>query len=109
MTQATETQTWTARGAAVFEGARCIALTTTSDVPNRAQEEARARMMAAAPELLGALKALKLQCLADPLNPCWDNRPADKPGLHWGSENDRPIRACSSCNARAAIAKAEGI
>ncbi len=54
-------------------------------------------------DLLGALQALKLECLADHLNPCWNNRPTDVPGVHWGGG-----RACSSCNARAALAKAEG-
>lgn len=68
---------------------------------------ANGRVIAAAPDLLSALKALKLECLADHLNPCWDNRPSDKPGLHWGSEDGAPVLACSSCNARAAIAKAE--
>lgn len=69
---------------------------------------ANARLIAAAPDLLDALKALKLECLADVLNPCFDNRPTDKPGLHWGSTETEPIAACSSCVARAAIAKAEG-
>jgi hypothetical protein len=67
-----------------------------------------ANLIVAAPDLLDALKLLKLECLADVLNPCWDNRSTDKPGLHWGSEPDAPVKACSSCIARAAIAKAEG-
>lgn len=58
--------------------------------------------------LLAALKALRLSCLADVLNPCWDNRPTDKPGLHWVSKPDNLVKACSWCVARAAIAKAEG-
>lgn len=70
-------------------------------------ESGRSPQHTAAPELLSALKALKLECLADHLNPCWDNRPSDRPGLHWGSEEGAPVPACSSCNARAAIAKAE--
>lgn len=61
-----------------------------------------------AESLAAALAALKLECLADPLNPCWNARPTDKPGLHWGSETDAPIPACSSCNARAALAKTKG-
>src|ERR1700686_2612896 len=52
--------------------------------------------------MLVALKALKLECLADVLNPCWANRSTDKPGLHWGSEPGHPVPACSSCVARAA-------
>jgi hypothetical protein len=72
------------------------------------EQRANARLIAAAPELYEALAALKLECLADPLNRCWNNRPTDKPGLHWGSEKDAPIPACSSCKARAALAKARG-
>lgn len=70
-------------------------------------------VFAAAPELLKALKGLAnrssaCKCQADELNPCWDNRPNDRAGLHWGSETDNLIPACALCNARAAIAKAEG-
>lgn len=42
-------------------------------------------------------------CQADVLNPCWDNRPSDVGGRHWGGGD-----ACPACNLRAAIAKAEG-
>jgi hypothetical protein len=52
-------------------------------------------------EMVKALKALRLECLADPKNPCWDNRPTDIPGRHWGGG-----AACTSCNARTALAKA---
>lgn len=45
----------------------------------------------------------KLYCQCDLLNPCWDNRPDDVPGKHWGGGD-----ACSHCNLRAAIAKATG-
>lgn len=31
-------------------------------------------------------------CKHDVLNPCWDNRPTDKPGEHWGGGP-----ACASC------------
>lgn len=31
-------------------------------------------------------------CQFDVLNPCWDNRPRDVPGKHWG-EGD----ACAAC------------
>lgn len=75
----------------------------------RQEIAANARLVATAPELLSALKAMNIECLFDHLNPCWDNRPSDKPGLHWGSEEGAPIEACSACNARAAIAKAEGL
>ena len=70
--------------------------------------QSNARLIVAAPELLAALTALKLECLSDVLNPCWGNRPTDKPGLHWGSEPGTPVPACSSCVAKAAIAKATG-
>lgn len=68
---------------------------------------ANAQLIAAAPELLVALNMLNdsgsLVCMFDHLNPCWDDRPSDAPGRHWG-EGD----ACACCIARAAIAKAEG-
>jgi hypothetical protein len=72
-------------------------------------------MHEAAPELLEALKAMERRasinglskCFFDPLNPCWDNRPSDKPGWHWGTTADNPVRACQLCYARAVIAKAE--
>ena len=35
-------------------------------------------------------------CQFDVLNPCWDNRPDDKPGLHWGAGP-----ACSACTCAA--------
>ncbi len=47
--------------------------------------------------------APKLYCQADVLNPCWDNRPTDIPGQHWGGG-----AACLHCNLRSAIAKATG-
>lgn len=75
---------------------------------NNSERIANARLIAAAPDLLGSLQALKLVCLADPLNPCWDNRSDDVPGLHWGSSANETFPACTSCNARAAIAKATG-
>jgi hypothetical protein len=45
----------------------------------------------------------KLYCQCDALNPCWDNRPDDVPGKHWGGGP-----ACSHCNLRAAIATTTG-
>lgn len=69
--------------------------------------EANARLLAAAPELLTALKALadsqNSHCFFDVLNPCWDNRPTDIAGRHWGGG-----KACECCTALAVIAKAEG-
>lgn len=41
-------------------------------------------------------------CLADPLNPCWNNRPGDKIGRHWGGGE-----ACAVCQARAVLAAGE--
>lgn len=46
-------------------------------------------------------KSPKLYCSADKLNPCWDNRPDDVAGKHWGGGE-----ACPHCNLRAAIALA---
>lgn len=31
-------------------------------------------------------------CKFDVLNPCWDNRPTDVPGYHWGGGD-----ACPAC------------
>lgn len=31
-------------------------------------------------------------CKYDALNPCWDNRPSDVPGEHWGGGS-----ACEPC------------
>ena len=70
--------------------------------------EKYAAMFAATPHLLQRMKELNLACSYDVLNPCWNNRPTDKPGLHWGSEPDNVIHACANCTIRAAIAKAEG-
>lgn len=33
-------------------------------------------------------------CQYDVLNPCWDNRPTDVPGKHWGGDD---IEACPAC------------
>ena len=38
-------------------------------------------------------------CQCDVLNPCWDNRPDDVLGKHWGGGE-----ACPECNLRAVIA-----
>lgn len=41
-------------------------------------------------------------CQFDVLNPCWDNRPTDKPGVHWGSElGEGKGTACAACTAAA--------
>lgn len=37
-------------------------------------------------------------CQADPLNPCWDNRPTDVAGEHWGGGE-----ACANCKTRAGV------
>lgn len=65
-------------------------------------------LRAAAPDLLRACKSLiegRAGCLFDVLNPCWDGRPTDLIGKHWGMES---VPACAYCHARASIAKAEG-
>ena len=36
-------------------------------------------------------------CQFDVLNPCWDNRPTDVPGLHWSSEPGDECKACDAC------------
>lgn len=36
-------------------------------------------------------------CQFDVLNPCWDNRPTDRPGVHWGSEPGDEGTACAAC------------
>lgn len=33
-------------------------------------------------------------CEFDVLNPCWDNRPSDIPGTHWGDKN---VKSCPAC------------
>ena len=44
------------------------------------------------------------QCRFDPLNPCWNNRPNDVAGIHWGGAD-----ACEICAARAALAIYRGM
>ncbi len=41
----------------------------------------------------------KYTCQADPLNPCWDARPTDVVGQHWGGGV-----ACANCTKRAEAA-----
>lgn len=43
-----------------------------------------------------------LYCQYDALNPCFDNRPDDVPGKHWGGGD-----ACPECNLRSLVAKAD--
>jgi hypothetical protein len=56
-------------------------------------------------DLIAALQKLQgagvLHCMCDVNNPCFDNRPTDVLGKHWGGGN-----ACAACYARAALAKA---
>lgn len=53
-------------------------------------------------KLLEAAKVNIPGCNFDVLNPCWDNRPTDKPGKHWGIGE-----ACPSCKMEAVIAQVE--
>lgn len=72
----------------------------------RARLAAQDRLDAAAPALLAAAQRLitdQGRCGANPLNPCWDARPTDVVGQHWGGPG---IPACAYCTARAAIALA---
>lgn len=50
------------------------------------------------PKLVEALRSLDLHCGFDLLNPCFDNRPADVTGQHWGVG-----KACRGCAARALL------
>jgi len=75
---------------------------------NGPMSAAHAALIAAAPELLAALEGLSLECLADALNPCLSGWAVGKPVQHWGSDPGHVVPACSSCVARAAIAKAKG-
>lgn len=67
-----------------------------------------AALIAAAPDLLAALRALDLTCQNDVLNPCLLGWEIGKPVQHWGSEPNAVVPACAACAARAAIAKATG-
>lgn len=67
----------------------------------RVSAEANAQLIAASPDMAEALLGLDLACSNDALNPCWDNRPTDVAGKHWGIG-----KACPQCTARAALAKA---
>lgn len=67
---------------------------------------ANAELWAAAPDTTEALARTLTslgRCQADPLNPCWNDRPADEIGKHWGGGE-----ACSYCWGRAALKKARG-
>jgi hypothetical protein len=44
-----------------------------------------------------------MYCRCDALNPCWDGRPTDVAGQHWGGGD-----ACPECTLRAAIAAVQG-
>lgn len=57
-------------------------------------------MHATAPMLLQVAEdCAARRCDNDPINPCWDGRSGDVPGLHWGGG-----RACAPCTARAVLA-----
>lgn len=49
-------------------------------------------------KLVEALSSLDLRCGFDLLNPCFDNRPTDVSGQHWGVG-----KACRGCTARALL------
>lgn len=71
-----KTTEWAAIGAYVFQGRDCIAICDT-DNGTKAEYERKARLMAAAPDLLVALKALHHQALQSELN---------SPSHEWGTE-----------------------
>lgn len=60
------------------------------------------RVLEAAPALLDAARKSAGPCAFDPLNPCFDGRPEDVIGRHWGGGE-----ACGPCHTRAAIRLAE--
>ena len=68
---------------------------------------ASAAQTTAPADLLAACAALVTKygtaCIIDALNPCWNGRPADIAGKHWGGGD-----ACEVCVARASIEKARG-
>ena len=64
-----------------------------------------ATLISAAPEMLTALRSLKLRCLCDALNPRRDNRESDQPGMHWGSTPRIRLPHVPHALALAAIAK----
>lgn len=80
----------------------------TDGVRGQSHEElaANARLIAAAPAMLATLEravlALGAACANDVLNPCWDARPNDVAGRHWGVGD-----ACVVCTARALIAQVQ--
>lgn len=87
--------------------ASCRAYPRTTEARARANANAEfiARACNAHESVIAALRAmieLHPECRADVLNPCWDNRPADVIGRHWGGGT-----ACEHCNARAALIAAE--
>jgi hypothetical protein len=47
-------------------------------------------------------------CERDVLNPCWDNRPTDVPGYHWGAVHNGKVvddfKACPACTKAATAA-----
>jgi hypothetical protein len=71
-------------------------------VDHEENAEDNARLIAKGPigaNLADAVRGLSLVCRIDVHNPCFDGRPTDVPGKHWGGG-----KACPDCTARAALA-----
>jgi hypothetical protein len=67
-------------------------------VSNETYNNIRAARIAAESHRVMRARQGEYTCHADPLNPCWDNRPTDVVGKHWGGGS-----ACANCVVRAAV------
>ena len=91
-------------GQAVLESARRYNLRATNT--NRERCRIHGDLMRLATDPNAALRAALADaiegqhCRFDVLNPCWDNRPTDVVGRHWGGGD-----ACPVCNALGVLAK----
>lgn len=78
-----------------------------NDYARDAEVDANAALIASAPQLRAKLdeaiillRLTNLACEGDVLNPCFDNRPSDVAGRHWGIGE-----ACPACCRRAFLAE----